>query len=144
MHPVRQQTLSSVQASQANRGFTLIELMITIGIVAILAAIAIESYDFAVVKSRRGSAQGCLMEAAQYMERYYTTKFTYKDAALPGCSTDVSPYYDVAISGVPTDTAFIVQAAPKGAQATKEKNCGTMTINEKGVKTATGTGGNCW
>jgi len=142
MYPVRGNAMRSQRA--ACGGFTLIELMITIAIVGILAAIAIESYDFAVVKSRRGSAQGCLMEGAQYMERYYTTKFTYKDAALPACSTDVTPYYTVDFDGTPDATTFTVQAVPKGAQATKEKNCGTMKINEKGVKTASITGGNCW
>ena len=60
--------------------------MIVVAIAGILMAIAVASYEFAVVKSRRSAAQGCLTEAAQYMERYYTTKLSYVDAAIPGCS----------------------------------------------------------
>jgi type IV pilus assembly protein PilE len=125
------------------RGFTLIELMIVIAIVGILTAIAVASYDFAVVKSRRGAAQGCLMEAAQYMERYYTTKFTYKDAVLPDCSSDVTPHYALSFVAAP-DTTFTIQAVPSSDQAAKETHCGTMTIDDKGVKTASISGGNCW
>ena len=65
------------------RGFTLIELMIVVGIVAILATIANASYQSFVLKSRRAAAATCLMERAHYMERYYTTQLTYAGAPNP-------------------------------------------------------------
>ena len=129
-------------------GFTLIELMITVAIVAILVSIAVASYEWAMVKSRRGAAQGCLGEAAQYMERFHTSNMRYDQdvdgnaVALPACSSDVTPYYDLTLvaANLAADT-FTVQAAPKGRQATAETKCGTMTINQVGTKTpATG----CW
>ena len=51
-------------------GFSLIELMVAVAIVAILVAVAVGSYDFAMVKTRRGVAKACLANGAQYMERY--------------------------------------------------------------------------
>ena len=61
---------------QRARGFTLIELMVVVAIIAILAAIAYPSYTNHVVKTRRAAATACVMEAAHFMERYYTTNLT--------------------------------------------------------------------
>jgi type IV pilus assembly protein PilE len=134
-------------------GFTLLELMIVVGIVAILAALAISGYGYAMVKSRRAAAEGCLQESAQFMERFYTTNLAYdktpppdeEDVPEPKCSQDVTPYYDVRL--VPADlsaTEYTLEAVPTGKQ--NDSRCGTLTINYKGIKTASGTGGvsACW
>ena len=144
--------LKMVARSRASnvRGFTLLELMIVVVIVAILAAIANAAYGFAVVKSRRASAKGCVMEASQYMERYYTTKLTYNDTitpappVLPGCSNDVTRYYTVGVA--PTATTYVVTAVPIGAQLTADTKCGTLTIDQTGTRTDSGTGtvAECW
>ncbi len=134
--------------SRHEDGFTLIELMVTIAIVGILAAIAIQSYEFATVKTRRGAAEGCLLEAAQYMERYYTTNMTYVDAAIPTCSTDVSPHYGIAFFGTPDAKSYILQATPVSGsrQETADAKCGTLGVNQAGTKTASGNSGvaGCW
>ncbi len=134
------------------RGFTLIELMVVVLVVAILAGIAFTSYDFAMVKTRRAAAEGCLMEQAQFLERYYTvgnasgTKlFTYADAVPPQCSADVTPHYTVAAPTVSADgKGFTLSAVPKGRQAAKDTKCGTLTLNHQGVKGAAGDVGYCW
>lgn len=140
--------LQSTRRGRAHqRGFTLIELMITVAIVAILASVAMASYNFAVVKSRRSAAAGCLLEGAQFMERYYTTKMTYKDAPAPAqCGSDVSPHYTLAFSGTPNATSYIITATPKGSQASADTKCGTLSINAQGAKGKTGSGSvdDCW
>ena len=125
----------------------MLELIIVVLVIAILAALAMASYDFAVLKTRRSAAQGCLAEAAQFMERFYTTNLNYQadlagvSVSLPTCSADVTPYYAVGfVAGQPTAATFTIAAIPQGSQA-KEKNCGTMTVNEKGLRTPAS---NCW
>ncbi len=130
------------------RGFTLIELMVVVAIVALLAIIAYPSYTKQVQKSRRETAESCLMELAQYMERYYTTNMRYdQDTAgnavsLPttDCTQNLNGFYTFSFSGTPTATTFTIQAAPAGAQASD--SCGTLSIDQLGAKTPTTSG--CW
>ena len=121
-------------------GFTLLELMITVGIVAALAAMAVAGYGFATLKTRRAAAQGCLTEAAGAMERYYTSQMTYQGAGIPACSADVDQYYTIDFAAGPGTNAYTLRATPQGGQA-KDK-CGTMTLTERNVRTPTTAG--CW
>jgi type IV pilus assembly protein PilE len=128
------------------RGFTLIELLIVLAVVAILAVSAVASYDFAVVKTRRAAAKGCLTEAAQYMERYFTTNLKYTGAGVPTCSADVTDHYRVEFSATPDASTYALQAVPTGAQARADTLCGTLSVNQAGTRGATGNGGTdaCW
>ncbi|KAB2924398.1 MAG: prepilin-type N-terminal cleavage/methylation domain-containing protein [Dechloromonas sp.] len=140
-------------------GFTLIEVMIVVAIVAILAAVAFPAYTDYVVKTRRGVAAGCLMEYAQYMERFHTSFMNYKDGkdnagnaievTLPvtACSTDLNSHYVFAFAaGQPTGTTFSITAIPQGIQATRDTRCGSLSINQLGTKAVSGTGSvaTCW
>lgn len=112
-------------------GFTLIELMITIAIIAVLAAVALPSYQGSVKKSRRSDAQAALAGFANAMERHFTTNNnSYKGAASGGTDNGVptvfapqSPldgatkYYNLRIAGVPADgSRYTLRATPIGAQ----------------------------
>jgi type IV pilus assembly protein PilE len=122
-------------------GFTLIELMMVVVVVAILAAIAVPSYQYATIKARRTAAQGCLTEVAQSLERYYTTHMTYKGAPAPTCEAGVSEHYAIGYAGTP-DSSYTLQVVPQGLQATAETKCGTMSIDHTGRKT--GATAECW
>ncbi len=123
-------------------GFTLVEVIIVVLIISVLAAIAYPAYQDSVVKSRRSAAKACVMEATQFMERFFTTNnLTYvgAPAAWTGCAagTDVTNHYTV----TPLATgprAFTVTATPIGLQLAKDTYCGTLSINNVGVKTRTG------
>ncbi|MBO9791324.1 type IV pilin protein [Xanthomonas phaseoli] len=130
--------------TRRQRDFTLIEIMIVVLIVGVLAAIAMASYKNSVIKTRRSSAAACLQERAQFMERYYTTKMTYAAAPTPpACGGGLSSFYEVSYDGNPTATAFRIRAVPKGAQS-GDTSCGTLTIDEKGVRSASGGASDCW
>lgn len=130
-------------------GFTLLELMITVAIVAILSAIAYASYTNQVVKTRRAAAANCLQERAQFMERFYTTNMTYAGAPNPAqCGPDINAFYAVAFNGVPDGKTFVIQATPQAAQASNDAKCAILGINAQGTRTASGTAAatpaECW
>lgn len=119
------------------RGFTLIELMITVAVIAILAAVAIPSYSEHVRKSRRAQAKADLVELAQQLERFHTVQNTYSGMSLPFTESprDGKSYYTLSLSGAATSSAFTLQAVP-GTGQDKDK-CGTLTLDQAGRKTPT-------
>ncbi len=132
----------------AAAGFTLIELMITIAIVAILATIAVSSYQDQIVKSRRAAAASCLQQGAQFLERYYTTNLSYANATAPDCDDEVRAHYaQPSFSAGPTAKTYTLRIVPTGAQLTRDTLCGTLTINQQGVRGESGTAASadqCW
>ena len=130
---------------RAALGFTLVEMIIVVLIISVLAAIAYPAYQDSVVKARRNAGKACVMEASQFLERFYTTNnlsYVGGDAAwlAIGCAagTDVTNHYNVrpVVAGA---RAYTVTAAPLGRQLAKDTQCGTIGINNTGVKTKTGT-----
>lgn len=135
-------------------GFTLIELMIVVAIVAIIAAIAYPSYQNHITKTRRGAAASCSLEAAQFMERFYTTNLRYDTdqagtaVALPQtqCANELGDHYTFALAAVAANS-YSITAAPKGGQAARDTKCGTLTLDQTGKKGIKGTAtkvDECW
>jgi type IV pilus assembly protein PilE len=127
----------------SNHGFTLIELMITIAIIAILAAIAYPSYQDSVRKTRRAAAQADLLQLSNFMERTFTENNIYNptSVALPDLGTE---QYTVAFdSGEPTATTFVIEATPVAGSGQASDTCGTLSISNTGATGATGSG-DCW
>ena len=143
-------------------GFTLMELMVAVAIVGILAAIAIPSYTKSVTKTNRRAAEVCLASFATHMERFYTTNLRYDQtvagvamntAALQALGLDCasnantgSTYSYAFGTGSPTASTYTLIAAPSGTQATRDAKCGSLTLNQAGVRAVTGTASvaDCW
>jgi len=115
-------------------GFTLIELMITVAIVAILAAIAYPSYQDSVRKTKRTTAQADLMELASFMERKFTENNSYAGTTIASIGV-TNDDYTLALT-LPTApvTSYTLTAVPQGAQA--DDSCGTLSLSNTGVKEA--------
>jgi type IV pilus assembly protein PilE len=108
-------------------GFTLIELMVTVAIIAIIAFIAIPSYQDTIRKSRRNDAMGALAGFANAMERHYTSNNnSYLGAAAGGANTGApavfptqtpldggTKYYNLTINAAAADgQSYTLRAAP--------------------------------
>ena len=127
-----------------HKGFTLIELMIVVAIVAILAAIALPSYNEYIRRGHQAEARAALLQGAQWMERASTATGVYPlTAALPASLKVIpSDRYDITIvsptGGVVADNGrtFTLTATPKGAQ-TGDK-CGNYTLDHTGLRGANG------
>ncbi len=128
----------------SHRGFTLVELLITIVVVGILVAIAYPSYADHLRKSRRAEAQRVLMDVVlRQQQRLLDTKAYATDLAGTSVSTpaSVASFYDITVAGdntAGTAPTFTATATPRGSQAAD--SCGTLTINQAGTRTPA----NCW
>lgn len=124
------------------RGFTLIEVMVTVAIVGILASIAYPSYLSQIRKSRRAEAQATLLNIASKQQqmildtRSYASTTSALNLTVPAT---VSQNYTVSITvGTATVPTFSALATPLGAQAAD--SCGTMGVDQGGTKTPS----SCW
>lgn len=140
--------LRGINVLGMKNGFSLIELMIAVAVVGILAAIAYPSYQHQVMQTHRAKATACLGEYAQFMERFYTTNLTYTGAdPTLGCATEnnLNTRYTISVGGLAQGT-YTITAAPIGAQASLDTECATLTLNQAGIRTESGTGdvADCW
>lgn len=134
------------QTDEMTRGFTLIELMVTVAIVAILATIAYPIYLHQLVEARRSAAEATLMDIAQREQQYMLDQRQY-DA---GCNTDtlsttlsvtipsnVSQFYQVCVT-TPTTAPPTFTATATPIAGTAQATDVTLTIDQTGSKLPTG------
>jgi type IV pilus assembly protein PilE len=132
-------------------GFSLIELAITVTIIGVLASIAFPSYTNYVLRGHRAEARTVMLEASQFMQRFYAANDRYNTAVLPAALTR-SPatgaqLYSIQIQqgATLTRSTYTLLAIPQGRMAGDK--CGTLTINsvgQRGITGATATVEECW
>lgn len=128
-------------------GFTLMELMVTVVIVGILAAVALPSYRSSVLRSARSDGKSALLEVATRQEQYYLDNKTYT-TDMTALGLPASPYitengtYSVSAAAT-TNIAidYTLTAAPQGGQV-NDTHCGSLTLTSNGVKGAASS--DCW
>lgn len=135
-------------------GFTLIELMVTVAVIGILAAIAYPSYTSSIIKSRRTDAKAKLLDLAQRQERFYSDRNTYTATLADDFGADAltsdNGYYTLSAAattgaGNTIANSFTLTATPTGSQA-NDTICGNLTLTNTNVKDFSGTGtvAECW
>lgn len=141
-------------------GFTLIELMVTVAIVAILAAIAFPSYQAYIVRTNEGVARAFLGELSSRQQAFYNDRRRYAENLADlgyGAETVAlgrdgqqageggTAIYNVGVEdGSVTNRAYVLEAIPAGIQATRSQ-CGTLSLDAQGTRAASGPKGDaCW
>lgn len=129
-------------------GFTLIELMIVVAVVAVLTAIAYPSYQDALRKSRRAQAKADLIEYAASAERFRTVNNTYAGFTLPNTVSPREPgavarYNLTPAAAFTAANSFTITATATGDQA--NDRCGNLTLSNTGAKgNSAGALADCW
>lgn len=131
------------------RGFTLIEMLITIAILGILAAIVIPGYNSQTTKSRRTDAKIALADAVKDLERCYITYNRYNDA---NCQTypnggskmvvSAEGHYKIVATTL-DETNYTITATPLATSPqSNDSYCKSFTVDSEGKKSATNS--DCW
>jgi type IV pilus assembly protein PilE len=146
-HTMTAPSPASLARRRGVAGFTLIELMIVMAIVAILATIAYPSYRESVAKGNRAQAVGELMGAHQWMERFYSENFRY-DQSRSGTAVTAASQFPSAYTQSPRpgegNAKYLIAVTASAQQsytvtATRTGSmtgdaCGNLTINHLGRK----------
>lgn len=141
-------------------GFTLIELMIVVAIIAFLVMVAMPSFQGQIRKTKRNIGKAELLSVVARQEQFFTNNKQYA-TALTDLGYSANPYaidsdavevavtaggriYTIQLASA-SATAYTLQAVPQLDQA-KDTLCGTLQITSTGVKTETGSAdvSNCW
>ena len=125
----------------SGKGFSIIELMVVVTIVAILVTLAIPSFTRFVRKAHRGDAQELLLNWANNQEIWRAAHTTYADGTT-ALGVPTHEQYTFSVSGV-SNTAYLLTATAGGEQAKDEDmgaSCAVLTLNQSNVKLPPG----CW
>ena len=145
--PVRQQ------------GVTLMELLIVVAIISILSAIAYPSYTRYVVNTKRTAATSTLLQIADRQQQFFMDNkrfaanltdlgytadpYVIADDGTTTVAGDGEAVYSISLSNVAA-TTYTATAAPLHGQLARDTACGSLTLNQAGVKGKSGASSDCW
>jgi type IV pilus assembly protein PilE len=129
------------------RGFSLLELVVALAIVATLAALAQPAYRRLLLRAQRTEAASALMQIAAMQERYHLQHQAYTTAleAAPPAGLGLQPLsaegrYALAVTAADAN-GFMAVATARGSQA-EDITCSSFALDESGTKSSTGS--DCW
>ena len=138
------------------RGFTTIELLITMVVIAVLVGVALPSYTRYTTRAKRTAAQAVMHTALSRQEQYMLNARSYYPA-VSGTTSNLAPLgvnvppevaasYDIKVTSANTATppTYYVEAVPIGGQASADARCGTLKVTNDGAKSASGGASDCW
>jgi type IV pilus assembly protein PilE len=152
-------TFRAIPARTRATGFTLIEVMITVAIIGILAAIALPSYQGYIRRGQQPEAFNALSDYRTKMEQYYQDNRNYGDTAGTVCATGTASstwngfvppgakYFTYACVTSSTGQAYTITATGSAGQVKSD----VYAIDQNGTRTTTvfkgttlGTAAQCW
>ena len=125
-------------------GFTLIELMIVVAVVAILTTLAFPSYTRYMMRMHRTQAQSYLMQIAQCQQQYFLDSRAFASASvlltLAPVPATVAAQYSVTFgpAAPTTPPTFIASAAPRAGSLQAKYREPTLSIAQDGTKSPSG------
>ncbi len=141
------------------RGFTLIELMIVVAIIALISSIGYPSYIGYMAKSHRQAAKNISYQIADRQEQFFLDNRAYaqtlselgfsanimaldQDGQLSGAADATAMYWFTLTNATPT--TYTLTLAPVGVQAKRDVKCGNLTLTNTGERDSSGVGTDCW
>ncbi len=123
------------------KGYTLIEILITLLLIGILAATAIPIFQIPTLKTRQTIVKANLLELATALEQHHSLNESYENFTIPIHLTTVKGYK---LSIKANKENFLLAAIPIAAQS--EDPCGIFSLDQEGNKTISGKGdvNECW
>jgi len=136
--------VEKVKFNNKEKGFTLLEIMITVAIISILASIAYPSYVKSVQKGKRSDAKVELLRIAQMQEGFFAQNMSYAPnlagLGLPSNLKSEQEEYSIEVEGLPDScttatpcTSFLITATPIGSQL-QDTDCPKFTLTSTGQK----------
>lgn len=151
--------MTAARGRSLQRGMTLIEVLIVVVIISILASIAYPSYTDFITRSKRSTGQSALMQLADRQQQFFMDNkrfaatltdlgyaadpFAIDDQGAVVAVGDASSVYDISMNNL-TAITFTAVADPVNVQATRDTDCGTLSLTQAGAKTASTGSNNCW
>jgi len=140
-------------------GFSLIELMVVVAIIAIISAFAYPSYQRYVIKTKRSVAQNALLQVADRQQQFFmdnkrfaadltnlgftANPFVVNDDGNATVAGDSKAVYSLSLSNV-TATTWTLTAAPLHGQLSRDTYCGSLSLTQAGTKGKSGASDKCW
>ncbi len=133
----------TMDASRGCRGMTLIELMITVVILGVIAAVAVPAYTQYMQNARRADARLALLQISNQMEKFYSNNLSYPSSFNQIGVASVSPdgFYNLSLTTNATGYSLTANAVSGEAQA-NDTYCATFTLDSSGEEG--GTHDDCW